>query len=128
MLTPPYTPAPRPYPLPVVHVPAVCVSSNERLSILAPGYSINAAGITLSGTSQATPFVAGALAVLRHRFPGLSAAQLVAQLTSRGTPVSHESLIEGAHPWRRQRAAASSWVGGLRSDSAAAALNTKAAS
>lgn len=40
-------------------------NSNKLLDILAPGYNITAAGITMSGTSQATPHMAGAYAVLR---------------------------------------------------------------
>ena len=40
-------------------------NSSNLLDILAPGYDITAAGITMSGTSQATPHMAGAYAVMR---------------------------------------------------------------
>ncbi|MDN3453657.1 MULTISPECIES: S8 family serine peptidase [unclassified Psychrobacter] len=40
-------------------------NSSNLLDILAPGYDITAAGITMNGTSQATPHMAGAYAVLR---------------------------------------------------------------
>ena len=62
--------------------------SAETLTMLAPGVSITAAGLTMSGTSQATPFVAASLALLRSRFPAYTNAQIVAALTTTGIPVS----------------------------------------
>jgi subtilisin family serine protease len=62
--------------------------SAETLTMLAPGVSITAAGLTMSGTSQATPFVAASLALLRSRFPAYTNAQIVAALTTTGVPVS----------------------------------------
>lgn len=62
--------------------------SAPTLTILAPGCNIEAAGILLSGTSQATPFVSAALTVMRSRFPTYTLPQLVAALTSTGVPVS----------------------------------------
>lgn len=47
-------------------------NANDVLSFLAPGESIEAAGIKLRGTSQATPHIAGAVAVLKARYPEMS--------------------------------------------------------
>lgn len=56
--------------------------------MLAPGVGISAAGETMSGTSQATPFVSAALAVMRGRYPGYTVQQTIAALTSTGKLVS----------------------------------------
>jgi len=61
--------------------------SSSFLTILAPGVMITAAGITMSGTSQATPHVAGAIAVLASAFPSESPTDRVTRLTSYGAPV-----------------------------------------
>lgn len=45
-------------------VPVCFSQSGKLLTMLAPGLEITAAGITMSGTSQAAPHVAGAVAVL----------------------------------------------------------------
>jgi subtilisin family serine protease len=58
------------------------------LTMLAPGVSISAAGETMSGTSQATPFVSAALAVMRGRYPGYNVQQIIEALTSTGKLVS----------------------------------------
>ena len=61
----------------------VCFSNSASfLTLLAPGVNITSAGITLSGTSQAAPHVAGAIAVLRAAFPSETASQLQSRLTN----------------------------------------------
>jgi subtilisin family serine protease len=49
---------------------------------------ITAAGSTKGGTSQASPHVAGAIAVLRAGFPADLPADSVTRLTSRGVPIT----------------------------------------
>ncbi|CEN56265.1 IPTL-CTERM sorting domain-containing protein [Candidatus Methylopumilus turicensis] len=65
----------------------VCFSNSANfLKILAPGVNITSAGIKLSGTSQAAPHVAGAIAVLRSAFPSETASQLQSRLTNTRVP------------------------------------------
>jgi subtilisin family serine protease len=66
-----------------------CFSNSASfMSIWAPGALITAAGFTYGGTSQATPFVSAAVAVLASGFPAETSAQVVARMTSRGVPVT----------------------------------------
>jgi subtilisin family serine protease len=62
-----------------------CTSSD--LKIAAPGVKIVAAGITMTGTSQATPHVAGSIAVLKSAFPNENINQIQERLTSTGKRV-----------------------------------------
>jgi len=67
----------------------VCFSNSASfLKVLAPGVFINAAGITMSGTSQATPHVAGAIAVLRSLYPLETVTQIEQRLVTKGTLVT----------------------------------------
>lgn len=81
--------------------------SASYLTMLAPGAMVTAAGYTMAGTSQATPFVAGALAVLRSTFPAETLAQVQTRLINNGTPVTDArnslvkprlNLLEAARP------------------------------
>jgi len=66
-----------------------CFSDSASfLTLLAPGALITAAGIQEGGTSQASPHVAGAVAVLRAAFPGESLATTLARLTTKGVAVT----------------------------------------
>ena len=65
-----------------------CFSNSAPfLTLLAPGVMINAAGVTMTGTSQASPHVAGAIAVLRSAFPTETPDAIVRRMTSTGVPV-----------------------------------------
>ncbi|MFN0039722.1 MAG: S8 family serine peptidase [Burkholderiales bacterium] len=67
----------------------ICVSNSASiLTLLAPGALVTAGGSQLGGTSQASPFVAGAVAVLRAAFPGETLSATVSRLTSTGVPVT----------------------------------------
>jgi uncharacterized repeat protein (TIGR01451 family) len=60
--------------------------SSSYLSILAPGTFVNAPSSAFqeSGTSQATPHVTGAVAVLRARYPAESASQILQRMQLTG--------------------------------------------
>jgi uncharacterized repeat protein (TIGR01451 family) len=65
----------------------VCFSNSASfLTLLAPGVMITSAGITMSGTSQAAPHVAGAIAVLRAAFPSETVTQIQSRLINSRVP------------------------------------------
>jgi subtilisin family serine protease len=65
-----------------------CFSQGGPLiSLLAPGVDVTAAGVTESGTSQAAPHVAGAVADLVTASPSATAQQVAQALTSSGPEV-----------------------------------------
>ncbi len=63
-------------------------NSADYLNMLAPGALINAGGFSFGGTSQATPHVAAAIAVLHQIYPGESADDIHARLVASGKPVT----------------------------------------
>ena len=66
-----------------------CFSSSATfLSVLAPGAPITAGGITMSGTSQAAPHVAGAIAVARGAFPTEPIGATVSRLVDNGPSIT----------------------------------------
>ncbi|MBL8619304.1 MAG: S8 family serine peptidase [Deltaproteobacteria bacterium] len=66
-----------------------CFSNSASFQdLLAPGALITAAGVTMGGTSQATPHVAGALAVMRAAFPTDTVAQHVDRLRTTGVTIT----------------------------------------
>lgn len=66
-----------------------CFSNSAYfLTMLAPGAMINAAGLNLGGTSQATPHVSGAVAVLRAAYPADTLDETVSRLTGTGLPIT----------------------------------------
>ena len=85
-----------------------CFSDSASfLTMLAPGALITAAGFTMGGTSQASPHVAGALAVLRSTFPAETLVHAQTRLINSGTPVTDArngvvkprlNLLEAARP------------------------------
>jgi Subtilase family len=65
-----------------------CFSNSASfLSILAPGALITAGGTTMAGTSQASPHVAGAIAVLAAKFPTDSPSKRASRLLSGATSI-----------------------------------------
>ncbi len=63
------------------------------LSLLAPGYNIfssvpGGSFDTMSGTSQATPHVAGAWAILKQRSPSATVTQVLTALSTTGQPIA----------------------------------------
>ncbi len=80
---------------PSIAVDQVTCFSNTgaNLDFLAPGAGISAAGITMSGTSQASPHVAGAIAVMRaaNAAPNDTLDQTISRLKATGVMVQDAS-------------------------------------
>ena len=101
----------------------VCFSNSaDFLTILAPGALITAAGITMGGTSQAAPHVAGAVAVLRSAYPELTLDETVNRLTATGMPITDPrnsierprlNLYDAVGPYEHEDAPMLPWWGML---------------
>jgi subtilisin family serine protease len=66
-----------------------CFSNSASfLSVLAPGAPVTAGGFTMTGTSQAAPHVAGAIAVIRSAFPNEAIGDSAARLTNTGPQIT----------------------------------------
>ncbi len=66
-----------------------CFSNSASfLTLLAPGALITAGGLTFAGTSQASPFIAAAAAILQTAYPGDTPTQTVNRLTVGGASVT----------------------------------------
>ena len=66
-----------------------CFSNDASfLTLFAPGALITAGGQQYGGTSQATPFISGAAAVLKAAFPGDTPDQTAARMTGHGKSVT----------------------------------------
>lgn len=63
-------------------------NSADYLTLLAPGSKITAGGYIASGTSQATPHVTGALAVISEAYPDDTVSERVQRLTGSGELIS----------------------------------------
>jgi subtilisin family serine protease len=65
-------------------------ASIGRSGLGAPGQAVTSLGVTdpltMGGTSAATPFVTGAVALLWSEFPGAIAAKVKSAVTQAGTP------------------------------------------
>lgn len=63
-------------------------NSYANLDIVAPGVDVTAAGKNMSGTSQATPHVAGALAILKSAYPDESVDEIESRLLAKAPKIT----------------------------------------
>jgi uncharacterized repeat protein (TIGR01451 family) len=114
-----------------------CFSNSASfLTLLAPGALISAAGITEGGTSQATPHVAGAIAVLRSTFSNESLDQIQTRMSSSGISITDTrngiskprlNLLEAARPRNDALANRTTLSGNSGSTSGITLLSTREA-
>ena len=97
----------------VTDSPACFSQTGPNLGLWAPGVHINAAGVEESGTSQATPHVAGAVAVLAAARPTANTAQLKQALTTSGPFVVDSRFPENAQKRRLDLVAAINTLFGM---------------
>ena len=112
-----------------------CFSNSASfLTLLAPGAMITAADITEGGTSQATPHVAGAIAVLHSTFPNETLAQIQTRMTSSGVSITDArngitkprlNLLEAARPGNDAFANRATLSGSAGSSSGVTQLSTR---
>lgn len=112
-----------------------CFSNSASfLTLLAPGAMITAAGITEGGTSQATPHVAGAIAVLRSTFSNETLDQIQTRMTSSGVSLTDSrngivkprlNLLQAARPGNDAFANRTTFSGNSGSTSSVTLLSTK---
>lgn len=94
-------------------------NSGQPLDLFAPGSVLTIGGNTLDGTSFAAPMVAGALAVLKQRFPLDTPDQLESRLALSGTTIT--DARNGLQRPRLALGAAVAGAGGESNDAFAAA-------
>ncbi|MBL8468387.1 S8 family peptidase [Methyloversatilis discipulorum] len=87
-------------------------NSGQPLDLFAPGSVLTIGGNTLDGTSFAAPMAAGAVAVLKQRFPLDTPAQLESRLTLSGT-----TITDARNGLQRPRLALGAAVAGVGTES-----------
>ena len=76
---------------------SIYTTMSEKVELLAPDYTLSANTYsyrTASGTSAATPLVAGAYALLRQKYPDFTAQQILNAMKNGGTPID-DIIIKG---------------------------------